>query len=109
LSFSLIEEVRVGETIDFTVGYGADGNYYGDATGISATMHALTVPCGNRLPGDLNFDGCVDHNDLSILMARIRAGSARLTYDLNGDGKVDVADARLLTLHFTISGGAPCN
>jgi hypothetical protein len=32
-----------------------------------------------------------------------------LTYDLNGDGKVDVADARFLTLQFTNPGGAPCN
>jgi hypothetical protein len=28
---------------------------------------------------------------------------------LNGDGKVDVADARFLVMHFTNPNGAPCN
>jgi hypothetical protein len=38
LDFSLTEMVNVGETIDFTVGYGTDGTYEFDSTGINVTI-----------------------------------------------------------------------
>jgi hypothetical protein len=41
-------------------------------------------------------------------MAKIRARSTEGIYDLNGDGKVDIADARFLILYFTDPGGASC-
>jgi Leucine-rich repeat (LRR) protein len=62
--------------------------------------------CAPALRGDLNSDGCVDRADLAILMGRLRWND--LTYDLNGDGKLDIADARYLVLHFTNPGGGPC-
>jgi hypothetical protein len=65
--------------------------------------------CAPALPGDFYTDGCIDRTDLSVLMDQIRAHSHNLAYDLNGDGKVDVADARFLVLHFTNPGGLPCN
>jgi len=46
--------------------------------------------------------------DLSILLSQICARSQDFTYDLNSDGKVDIADARFLILHFTHPGGSPC-
>jgi hypothetical protein len=102
LPFEQIVQVSVGDTIDFTVGYGSDGNYFGDSTALEATIRPLTGP-----PGDLNFDGTVNRADLDILMNQIRAHSTNLAYDLNGDGKVDIADARWLALHFTHPGGVP--
>jgi hypothetical protein len=41
-------------------------------------------------------------------MNAIRTHSKDLTYDINGDGKVDIADARYLALQFTNPGGASC-
>ena len=46
-----------------------------------------------RPPGDLDGNGKVDRNDLAMLMTQIRARSNDLEYDINGDGKVDIADA----------------
>jgi hypothetical protein len=67
-----------------------------------------TLDCGPVAFGDLNNDGCVDQSDLSTLMTQIRAHSKSHTYDLNGDGNVDIADARFLVLHFTNPDGSPC-
>ena len=36
--------LHAGDTLDFAVGYGADGNYGSDSTGISATLVAAPVP-----------------------------------------------------------------
>ena len=104
LMFDVIEQITAGDTIDFTVGYGTDGNYDGDATAIAVTIVPLTGETG-----DLNSDGCVDRADLALLMDQIRARSSNLVYDVNGDGKVDIADARFLALHFTNPAGAPCD
>lgn len=45
---------------------------------------------------------------LALLMDAVRARSTNPAYDLNGDHRVDVADARYLALHFTNPGGAAC-
>ena len=37
-SFTGIVSVKTGDTIDFVVGLGSDGNYTGDSTGISVTL-----------------------------------------------------------------------
>ena len=36
--FSITKSVAAGDTIDFSVGYGSNRNYYNDSTGLSATM-----------------------------------------------------------------------
>ena len=36
--------LSAGETVDFAVGYGADGDFYRDATGLSATLTPAPVP-----------------------------------------------------------------
>lgn len=58
---------------------------------------AMHVP----LTGDLNNDGFRNAADLALLQPAIRARSTNPIYDLNGDGRVDIADARWLTLHYT--------
>jgi hypothetical protein len=51
--------------------------------------------------GDLNADGVKDRADLDLLLTQIRQHSTDNRYDLNGDGQVDIADARYLVLHFS--------
>lgn len=59
--------------------------------------------------GDFNRDGCVDRADLEIALADIRRrGTHDLAFDLNGDGAVDVADARKLVNLFTKPAGIAC-
>ena len=62
--------------------------------------------------GDLNGDGCVDRADYYkyIIDADIRGPEPHdPAYDLNGDGKVNIADARYLVTLFTNPRGAPCD
>jgi hypothetical protein len=44
--FSLLENVNAGDTIDFAVGFGTDGNYLFDSTGLSGsiTQQSPSVP-----------------------------------------------------------------
>ena len=51
--------------------------------------------------GDFNGDGSVDRDDVTLILACIRLGSCDLSFDLNGDGKVNIADARKLVVLFT--------
>jgi hypothetical protein len=53
LNFALTKQLNAGDTIDFTVGYGSNGNYADDATGISATI----------ITEDLDGDGIADKQD----------------------------------------------
>jgi len=50
---------------------------------------------------DLDGDGCVGRADYTILILAIRSRSTDLQYDLNGDGVVNILDARKLVLSFT--------
>jgi hypothetical protein len=79
------------------------------STSASPILHDLTIAapssCGNF---DLNGNGCVDRTDTNLLLAAIRAGSQDSRYDMNCDGKVDIADSRFLATKYTIAGGAPC-
>ncbi len=70
---------------------------------------AAVLPPPIQSAFDLNVDGCVDASDLAELLAAIRAGSSLSKYDVNNDGFVTMADARILTRHFTNPGGAPCH
>jgi hypothetical protein len=38
LNFLLSQTLSAGDTIDFVVGFGADGNYFGDSTGLAGTI-----------------------------------------------------------------------
>lgn len=58
---------------------------------------------------DLNADGCIDRADLALLTDELRhPAPANASYDLNGDGRTDVVDARLLVTRFSRAGGAAC-
>ncbi len=46
--------------------------------------------------GDVDGDGDIDEDDSNALQAAIRAGKDEKVYDLNYDGKVDLADLNLL-------------
>ncbi len=47
--------------------------------------------------GDVNGDQLVDATDSKELLSAIRSGASDAKYDLNQDGKVDIADLNLLT------------
>lgn len=53
---------------------------------------------GNFSLGDIDLDGDVDSDDLSLLLAALNtlANGANDLRDLNGDGKINVLDARTL-------------
>ena len=51
-SFTTTISVAAGDTIDFAVGYGTDGNYYFDSTGVSAVITQLALSC--QLTGIVN-------------------------------------------------------
>lgn len=70
-------------------------------TAWAVVNHASEFVAGPWVYGDFSQDGKVDVGDLALLQAKILAHTTDLTYDLNGDGKVDVADARWLVLHYT--------
>ena len=61
------------------------------------------------LPFDYDMNGCIDRADLTTLVMEIRKRSTDPIYDVNGDGVVNIADARKLVLFFTNPGGASCN
>jgi hypothetical protein len=61
--------------------------------------------CG---PIDVNGDTCVDRADQNLVLAAIRARSKDLRYDVNCDGKVDIADSRYFETRFTNANGVPC-
>ena len=50
-------------------------------------------------PSDLNCDGRVNLQDISILLVHFREKNPPARYDLNGDGKANLADLSIL-LHF---------
>jgi FtsP/CotA-like multicopper oxidase with cupredoxin domain len=54
---------------------------------------------------DINQDACVDFKDLLLILKDIRGPR---TYDLNGDGNVNLADAVRLTMFYTRPFGLPC-
>ena len=58
---------------------------------------------------DLNGDGCIDRADLALLADELRhPPPANASYDLNGDGRTDVVDGRVLVTRFSRAGGAAC-
>ncbi len=60
--------------------------------------------------GDLNGDSCIDKTDLTTILVIINGPNPKpLFYDLNGDGKVNIADSRKLVTLFTNPRGAACN
>ncbi|MGB0909315.1 MAG: choice-of-anchor Q domain-containing protein [Nitrospirales bacterium] len=62
------------------------------------------------IPGDMDKNGCVDQTDLRIILTALRGTAPQeISHDLNGDGDVNIADARKLVTLFTNSRGTPCS
>ncbi len=64
-----------------------------------------------EVSADLNGDGCVDRaTDFALIIDDIRSyGPHNRYYDLNGDGKINIADARVLVTLFTNYRGQSCS
>ena len=60
-----------------------------------------------EIPGDLNSDGSIDMNDISIVMSLIMSGDYNADADINGDGAINVLDARQLAMMCTNENCAP--
>jgi hypothetical protein len=76
-----------------------------------ASNAATIVPVVTVIPAadpDLNNDCCVDRSDLNQIRAAIAARNTNLSFDVNGDGRVSIADARKLVLSFSNPGGERC-
>lgn len=54
-------------------------------------------------PADLDKDGDVDNNDITLFTRLLQSGQASLAHDFNKDGLVNVADARAMTAWCTRS------
>ena len=48
-SFAQTLSLTVGDTVDFAVGYGVNGNYFNDSTGINANISAVPEPASIAL------------------------------------------------------------
>ena len=72
-----------------------DGNQEGAKAVAEATIH---VP---QMPGDVNGDGRVDCNDITVVKASFGLRSGQTGYnpaaDINGDGVVDIRDLAILS------------
>lgn len=89
-----------------------EGERYGLPGAVAGPRLALKWSVG-IVPGDLSGDNCVDRADLAVLLAVLRGQAMAgpglaAVLDLNGDGKVDIADARKLATLFSQPLGAPC-
>jgi hypothetical protein len=65
-------------------------NYYGSNDWYIGVVQALETTA--RTVGDLNDDSHVDAIDIDLLAAAIRNGVYSSNHDLNGDGRVTIAD-----------------
>jgi hypothetical protein len=69
------------------------------ANQISPILEDLAVSCCPQ-HGDVNDDCCVDRTDFNLVLSEIRARGNNLLYDVNGDGMVNIADARRVAVLF---------
>lgn len=82
--------------------YDQRGAPYVRVVGPQADVGAFEAPLG--LPGDFNHDGHLDCADINSLVFAIVYQPHDLTYDLSGDGEVNLAD---LDLWLAVAGAAP--
>ena len=67
------------------------------------------LPTLATAPGDFDGNGCVDVDDMALLIAEIRARTNNPDFDLNGDGRVNSRDRRVLIGLYTNPRGARCD
>ena len=74
---------------------------------VSELMYMPAVALRSGISGDANYDGKVDINDLTIVLAHY--GQTGMTWsqgDFNGDGKVDINDLTVVLAHYGQTAGA---
>lgn len=81
-------------------------NRAGTVTTLTAVRAGQALVINESL--DFNGDACVDRRDLELVLAQTTNPAANLLYDTNGDGRVNVADARVVVNAFSRPNGAPC-
>ena len=60
------------------------------------------------IPGDANYDGKVDINDLTVVLAHYnQSGMGWAQGEFTGSGKVDINDLTIVLAHYNQSVGAP--
>lgn len=69
---------------------------------------AFSSPITSVPSRDFNGDKCVDRADMFIVMNAVRSRLTDSLYDVNMDGKVNIADTRRVVFFFTNPRGAPC-
>ena len=89
-----------------------EGERYALPGAVEGPRLALSWVSGS-MAADYTGDSCIDRSDLALLLAVVRgqafAGTALVArLDLNGDTKIDIADARKLVALFSRPLGAPC-
>jgi hypothetical protein len=109
IPFSLARQLNAGDTIDFTVGYGTDGRFDYDSTGLAATI--TPIPCVVPPSGMVSW-WAGDGNALDIQGANngIMAGGAAFgsgevgqAFSLTNSGYVDVPESVTLQLASAIT------
>lgn len=105
----------ISTTVDLAAAVGNNA-YFGFTAGTGGGFNSHDILAwkldvvSSPAVGDFNGDSCIDRTDLSIVMAGITgSGVQSLVYDLNGDGKVNIADSRKLVTLFTNPRGVACN
>lgn len=82
LYFSLSEKMNAGEMLDFTVGCGDNGNYYGDSTGINATVRDSILDVAIDIkPGGM--PNCVNINEAGAIPVAILGSAGINVRDVN--------------------------
>lgn len=116
LPFSANMPLLAGETIDLTVGFGRNGNHFGDSTGVSATFTKVSdAACAQPpdglvawWPGDGNANDIINGNN-GTLVGDVSYGPGIVgkAFDLNGgqniDQGVDVPAAPVLDVKTAIT------
>jgi hypothetical protein len=73
--------------------------------GATQNAELLARPLEPR-PGDVNGDGVIDINDLTIVLAYYNQPGSRPTGDANYDGKVDINDLTIVLTNYTGTGSS---
>lgn len=77
---------------------------------VETPIEPLVVITPEDLAADLDGDGCIDKRDYGILFGVFRtASSYNVKYDLNADGKINLADLKLMATKYSIPNGLSCS
>ena len=100
---AVFEDWREG---NYQLAQDSPARFVGDA-GLAPSFDLAGTPRGEitdigalqffvRTPGDFDFSGAVDADDIDLLFAQIRTGASEPRFDLNNDLLVDRSDADVL-------------